>query len=199
MKLSVLFLFISSILLGCHLATVKSTQAEAIVKKGPEFVGIDDQIKKYYDEYILLSKRYHVVFSKRPTIGLKKITDKATIFGTAVIAQCRRSEEFQEISVDTKFWDKSDEKERRMTIFHELGHCMCGRDHDYAEGKFYQEKIVEQIIDYIWQRASFQVPEGYYNDYCPKSLMHPIIPDDSCLRKHYNGYLKELFTLCKPI
>src|ERR1035437_8833584 len=196
MRLTVFFLFILTIMASCTLVHVKNT-----VPKEPEMVlaGIDPQISEYFNEYLKLSSQHYITFSKNPVIRFVKIVKKSIIPGTTVIGICHRSTPLKFIDIDTEFWEHASKSSRKFTIFHELGHCMCGRDHDFAEGKEYKEEVVEKVLNYIYNRVSFQIPEGYYDDWCPKSIMHPTNNDDSCYEKHYSEYVNEMFERCKPI
>ncbi len=47
-----------------------------------------------------------------------------------VIGQCSRSESSQHaITIDQRYWRSANDLQREYLIFHELGHCVLGRDH----------------------------------------------------------------------
>jgi len=73
------------------------------------------------------------------------------------------------ILVDPLYWfDQATEPERVALMWHELAHCVC-----YAGHK-----------------------EGHFSDGCPRHIMNPILPGDSCMRKHEETYREELRNAC---
>lgn len=73
------------------------------------------------------------------------------------------------IEIDQEYWKEISEKQKIDLIFHELGHCVLGRDH--------------------------VTPNGV--EWCPKSFMNPSVMSDYCLENHYDDYIKEMFPLWK--
>ena len=71
---------------------------------------------------------------------------------------------------------------------HELGHAYCGRAHDWFGGKRYKDP----------EDKKSKTKEGYYEDGCPLSLMHPTIVETDCFMAHYYEYVKEIFENCNP-
>lgn len=71
--------------------------------------------------------------------------------------------EFVNIEIDPDYWQLTSETKKEVLLFHELGHCVLGRDHD------------EQRI--------------YYT--VPKSIMYPYL-FDSAFRTHRSYYVEEL-------
>lgn len=48
-----------------------------------------------------------------------------------VLGQCHYSDEAPNIvEVDDEFWARATDLEKEYVVFHELGHCILGRDHD---------------------------------------------------------------------
>jgi len=72
------------------------------------------------------------------------------------------------IEIDEPYWKTISEQQRINLIFHELGHCVLGRDH--------------------------VIPTNSV-EMCPKSFMHPSVIDTHCLMHNYNDYIKEMFPL----
>jgi len=101
----------------------------------------------------------------------------------------------QKILIDRGWWLRSKSQfEREELLFHELGHCVLFRDHAKPTGS-----------DNFWgwlERLSFKL--GIIQEYdlladgCPGSYMHPILVDESCIHKHYEYYIDELFELADP-
>lgn len=67
------------------------------------------------------------------------------------------------IQIDPDFWNKSSNEQREELLFHELGHCILGRDH------------IETMLKYN----------------TPKSVMYPYV-FESAYKKHREYYVNEL-------
>jgi hypothetical protein len=61
-------------------------------------------------------------------------------------------------------WEESTELGKKAVLFHELGHCLLGRDHN----------------------------DDKYKDGCPKSFMSTYIPSDKCTAEHLHDLIEEL-------
>lgn len=47
------------------------------------------------------------------------------------LGQCKSySDGSKQVVIDQQFWNRSSDIEREYIVFHELGHCILGRDHD---------------------------------------------------------------------
>ena len=75
---------------------------------------------------------------------------------------------FQFIVLDEQYWEDSDFYDRESLLFHELGHCVYGLDHD--------NKTYETFLD----------------NYRPKSIMYPYVFND--YKYHRDEYIDELFS-----
>jgi len=54
----------------------------------------------------------------------------ANIEERGTLGQCKSySNGSKEIVIDQPYWDRVDEMEREYLVFHELGHCILGREH----------------------------------------------------------------------
>lgn len=80
------------------------------------------------------------------------------------------SDSSKEILVDQNWWNSTNETQREIIIFHELGHCRLGRDHD---NELYTNTIGETR---------------------KISVMNGTIPDSQTYQIYREGYLEELFT-----
>jgi hypothetical protein len=153
------------------------------MKMVPEYHGVDPRAEGYVKEFKELAKIQGIIFKSNVTIGFKGINEPN------VIGICTAVSTFQEIDLDLDFWEHSTELSRLSLALHEMGHCYCGREHDYR-GKAYPTP------DEINPRDKSTGP-GYYKDGCPRSFMFPVILDDSCVVQHYNDYAVELFQGCE--
>ena len=72
------------------------------------------------------------------------------------------------IEIDRSFWNRASKYQKINLIFHELGHCVLGRDH---------------------------APWGNSMMACPSSLMYDSILSTECIENNYYNYIEELFPL----
>jgi hypothetical protein len=149
-------------------------------KIAPDFEGIDPRAKAIHDNYIKLAKEHNIKFKKKVSIGFGHFNK------SNVIGMCYYGSFFREIVVDIDFWNKSSKTSNKTLLFHELNHAYCDRDHDWAKDKRYPAQIDKYAGD------------GYFKDYCPKSIMHSELVFDICISKHRKHYLNEMFERCKP-
>lgn len=70
------------------------------------------------------------------------------------------------IMVDRGYWPKMTFIQQKNLIFHELGHCVLGRDH---------------------------VPWNNGVMACPSSFMYEAVMSDYCLQTNWDLYIKEMF------
>lgn len=81
---------------------------------------------------------------------------------------------FRYITVNKKNWKELNYLQKKMVIYHELGHCVLDRDHE--EDNIFPLVEVEK-----------------FTDQCPKSIMVRYIPKVSCLVTHQKEYINDLF------
>lgn len=92
------------------------------------------------------------------------------------------------IYLDSKFWETSSPERREVLILHELGHCLCRLDHNYYEGTYDKSDLEEG------ETGNYK--NGYLPDQCPVTLMHPVVLDSDCFKKHRELYRYELRLRC---
>lgn len=177
--------------LSFGLAVAKS-QNEVKPKTQPEYHGIDRRAQYLINEYTLLSSEKHLYFPGNITLGFKDVNVGR------VIGVCHWGDEFREIDLDNAFWNRSTDISRRSLVFHELTHCLCGRDHTYGKNVPYPDSLVSKILENIDLKVFQASRGGYFRDSCPLSIMHPIIISDECMAHHEAHYLDEMFNSCKP-
>lgn len=98
----------------------------------------------------------------------------------------------QIIEVDIGWWKKNQNQfSREQLIFHELGHCVLFRDH-----------VSPTSTKGLWgwlERLAFKMgvmkKENILKDGCPSSYMHPYTLSSTCINRHYQYYIDELFGL----
>ncbi|PIK15164.1 hypothetical protein [Halobacteriovorax sp. JY17] len=75
----------------------------------------------------------------------------------------------KEILIKKSWWESTDKTQREIMIFHELGHCRLGRDHD--------EEIVTTSSNKTYKT----------------SVMNPVIPHSDIYLEKRSAYLTELY------
>lgn len=164
----------------------------------PIHKGVESEFKSYLAIYKTLAFLHNLEFKSPVTIGFANINLKENFVG-----MCTYGKNFREIDVDHKWWKAETPLARQTLIFHELTHCLCGRDHDWGIGVHYPEadekssqkgmKIVS--IDFTEEKVA---ENGFLDDECPMSIMYPHVIDDDCMEAHKEMYLQEMFERCKP-
>ena len=79
----------------------------------------------------------------------------------------------KEVIVKESWWNSADSLQRKQMIFHELGHCRLGREHN---------------------SETIQTGAG---ETVKISIMNPVIPASYHYRRYQSGYDEELFTTDK--
>jgi hypothetical protein len=70
----------------------------------------------------------------------------------------------RKITIDALYWSKATKTQRKLLMFHELGHCVFNREHK----------------------------EDKYTDGCPKSIMSSVLMTPDCFYAHSKEITKEL-------
>ena len=162
------------------------------IKLVPQYRGVDPKLQGMVDEWLWLAKQNNLVFSRKVTVGFKKIGRDR------VIGLCTYGLGWHEIDIDTDIWESISGAAKLEVVFHELTHCYCNRSHDYGNGIEYpssESARVAQALD--WTRNGGERP-GRLADGCPSSIMYPIALQDDCVWHHYDFYVAEMFDRCKP-
>lgn len=183
-------------ILLCSFSKPPQKDGNYIPKYKPEFIGEseDPEVREFLDEYRRLSKNKGIEYKNIVSIGFSSI-NKANVVGT-----CSYGDGWREITLDIDFW-KTESLIRKKTIFfHEAAHCYCTRGHDFAYGKLYPDNSLKYVIHKIILKTSFSYvkPDGYFEDSCPLSVMHPILVEEKCFKDHYEHYIEEMFDRCNP-
>ncbi len=158
----------------------------------PRFKGVDVELTPYENRFFDLAVQSGIHFRNQVTMGL------AILNNGAEVGECQYGVGWREITIDSTYWNRASEIERTVLILHELGHCYCGRDHDYGNGIAYPESIRARTEEYQnWLKYGGPRPGRYDADSCPLSLMYPAVLDADCYLTHYYEYIQELFNRCK--
>lgn len=150
-----------------------------------EFEKVDPEFSLYVQDFIgLTSPYYQEAALSGLSLGKKRLNSKSAIG----ICKIFTTNGGPEILVDKDFWAIANESEREALVLHELGHCLCGLDHQHFEGSYGDESVPRKVSD--------RLKKGYLEDGCPNSLMHPIVISPSCYSKHRDHYRFELRLRC---
>lgn len=194
-RILIISIAISSILSALFFVASCSTSPQVREKPAPEYTTeiTDPQLKAIVNEYKRLSAENHIVFDKPVTMGFSAIEGK-TVIGT-----CTYGRNWREIDIDSKYWSMASWPSKTILVFHEMTHCYCSRGHDYGDGKDYADTNIKSILELISLKIPFlDKHEGYFEDGCATSIMHPVLQNDMCTALHYDHYIKEMFNRCKP-
>ena len=100
------------------------------------------------------------------------------------------------IEVDTSFWVQASETKRRGLMWHEFGHCVCGLGHTVEIGQLEPNWFIKFLHRLGIKTARNR--DFYLEDGCPTSLMHPLLPSEECLDKHWDRYKSQIIKSCRP-
>ncbi len=91
---------------------------------------VDEALQPYFERFIEEAEERGLDFS----IEMEELqADIINIDQDGVLGQCHYSEQAPNIvEVDNQFWDRASDMEKEYVVFHELGHCVLGRDHNDA-------------------------------------------------------------------
>jgi hypothetical protein len=131
---------------------------------------VDQELMPYVRRFVQEARSYGCEIS--PVVQVVGFGPDVMIqtLGKDAIAFCALHDDGnRSIWVSHYYWGKLSFFQRRMLLYHELGHCMLSMDH------------VDLMLD----------------DECPLSVMHPYIADDDCtdLESYYH---QELFEVACP-
>lgn len=157
----------------------------------PNFTGVDPEFTGIVSKYKTLADLYGIKFDKEVTIGFSHR------LSSEVMGETQFEDEWREISINSRSWDKSTLPTRYVLLLHELTHAYCDRGHDFDEDKNYPQTREERIELSKRAAAGEKIP-GYLEDGCPSSIMFPSVLPDFCTIKHIKSYIKEMFQRCEP-
>lgn len=166
-------------------------------RPAPIHVGVAPELSKYEIAFKALAISRGINFTTPVTMGIDSLKSKKS--KKAVVGLCTRDPKFREIDADTEYWNASTETTRRTLIYHEMTHCLCGRDHDWGVGVEYPEPPDDK--NSILAEPALPPPiamVGMMPDGCPMSIMYPYVVSDKCAEAHWPEYEREMFERCIP-
>jgi len=147
---------------------------------------VDPNLQKYVGEFITDSQGK---VTEHDFNGFKVIFE-STGWGYGKknpLGEC--SWDKNEVHIDPNYWNQASEVSRWTTMYHELGHCICMRDH--VEEDWFLKKL------HLWGVRTARKETVLLYDGCAKSIMFPEDFGDWCVNVHKEYYVHELFEDCK--
>lgn len=174
------------------------SKSDIHVKAKPDYAGVNPAFQVILSDFKDIALEHDITFTKEVTIGFAHIKQSKlkSFLGARTIGLCHTTDTWREIDIDQKAWKESSYETRISLLFHELAHCYCGRNHDWAKDKPYPE--ANDRVGRLVEKLKPLMTAGFFEDECPMSLMYPVIPGDSCMTTHGREYLDEIFERCDP-
>jgi hypothetical protein len=118
-------------------------------------VNCDVETKPYLDDFLALAADHGFTFSEEDVeIGLGEVEQLPGDPGETTVGICYKyPDQLPRIVIASDTWEKSDDADREALLFHELGHCLLGRDH-------VEDKIQLNNVDVRVSVMSHFVPLG---------------------------------------
>lgn len=103
-----------------------SCQKEPLIVKNYE--GVDDKLCTYFQKFEEAGADRNV-FIDLAASGIIGSIEKIHADGTVGLCH-HRSDTPNQIIIDKDFWSNASENSKEMIVFHELGHCFLGKNHN---------------------------------------------------------------------
>ena len=160
---------------------------DVFIRLTPAHEGMDDRLKPYLFDFLqqVTPEQKEIIGQYRMSMGFEDLP--GSIAGVCV----GFSPGHREIGIDNSTWEKATELERKALMFHEIAHCLCNRKHNHSKGKYNNDTDEEDKVERT-------AKNGYFEDGCATSMMHPRMQPDWCVYAHYDHYFAEIFEKCDP-
>lgn len=89
-------------------------------------VYVDPEFQPYVDEFIEDAEYYNSNIEMLPHISISFVDEFENPF---VLAQCNYTIYESNVQVKRQSWDSANEFQRKLLVYHELGHCVLGKKH----------------------------------------------------------------------
>lgn len=156
------------------------------LKKVTPIFYADKQFTDHIDRFLELSRKKHLKIRNHTVFGTLGYSDPDDDSDT--VGLCNYF--LKKVTIDKQYWKRLNNTRREALIFHELGHCTLFRGH--TDMKEDDGTIEYKIENFLFTIGVFE-KKGYLPDGCPASMMHPYMFGTSCLKKHRQYYIDELF------
>ncbi len=174
----------------CIVAMLLLSSCSVMPRTQSKQKGIDPIFAPYVEDYrnIIGYNKYEHRFNK---ISINFVTD----LSKRAIGRCWwLLDGNTEIEIDKEWWDSywTSHLDKRMTVYHELEHCIRYRLHTNRVSKI---NSVESFLDEIGYWLGIIPKPGFLEDGCPSSIMNSYSASTTCQEKHYEYYIEEMRNL----
>jgi hypothetical protein len=125
---------------------------------------VNSEFRAYYKDFTKLAEQHHCLVHDNLLLVSFDEDKNFTAIGPKVVGVCYSIDEWRLVTIRKSYWETIGPFQRKVLVYHELGHCLLGRDHDST------------LVD----------------GFCPKSMMYPSVVDAGCAYLG-QSYLQELF------
>ena len=179
MKYLIRILFISLICCIYYLLSAETTIVgfnQVIYNK--EFRPIVKQLVEY-PHNVLYKNAYNI------PIILKTLGEKAA----TIMGWCEKTSKGNFITINKNIWNDINLIEKKVLIYHELGHCLMNREHSaLVDTKLLNYKVDAIMVMLGLINTKESLPLG-----CPGSIMHPVDFTQLCIKMYGEYYSAEFF------
>lgn len=118
----------------------------------------DHDFNKYYEEFIQITKKECDKIEKpsRLSINFSNLTEDQ--IGLCIIFPLKKH-----ILIDSRYWNKATEQQKKQLIFHELTHCVLHYNH--VDNIFnYMNPYIIELPDYVLTEQTKEYARLYCNE-----------------------------------
>ena len=144
---------------------------------------IDARLAKYLDQFQSEGEaRGLSIDASHLTMSFSESMPSTDIQGASVLAYCQRSNKGPSVVVKGSSFDSMSVSDREQVLFHELGHCLLGLEHndatesayDYSGGPVYATGVPSSIMNKLHFGASYY--NGNRREYLNRLFKARIMP-----------------------
>lgn len=159
------------LLASCGMQVKLPQMSAGKVSKG---VKIESQeLKSYIDNFIKIAENCYGRSPKYIQLRVRLVTEFTNKKKTEVVATCMKSSNgLSEIEFLQSYYDVMDHTAVRRTVFHEMGHCYLGLDHNESN---YDSIMYPSIL-----------VQGVYDNYDDLAIDELFGKTNECNLQHYN-------------
>lgn len=88
---------------------------------------VQDELQIYFNRFAIEGRfrEVDIDFNSIPVSARITFLDERAVAGSCA----RHSDNFNQIEINSTFWNRADDLQREYVVFHELGHCYLDRPH----------------------------------------------------------------------
>ena len=121
----------ASLIFFALLALTLMTSCGPMPKKGMQGQSIDSALTQYLEQFESQASSHGVnVDASSLTMTFSESMPPSSIQGASVLAYCQRTFQGQNVVVKGSAFNSMSVSDREQLVFHELGHCLLGLEHD---------------------------------------------------------------------